>query len=795
MTNQTKFPNCLGGSPSGVRISRMCTLVLTGVIIVLCTAAVLAQDTPQAANSAKKVKEKKTDAQPAEKISNGYIVHQSIEVGGRYTTTGGSSAMWDTLVNQGSGGRVLGQSLEMHSVNPSKTPSFDHLTSSSTGYGGDPFDATYLKVSKGRFYDFAGSFRRDRQYFDYNLLDNSLLSTSTAATPALVSEPDSLHIFNTMRRNTDAQLTLFPLSRVSIRAGLNHGIHQGPTYSTLHYAGDVQLLDNFRNSNDTIVVGGDWKLAKHTTVSYDQFLVNYKGDTGFQLAGVNGVPVLNGNGVYPIKGGNGLEVSLGIDTLATTTCGSGANKTTEVFNGLANPFCSGTISATSTSPIRTRFPTEQLRFSSRYWERVTFNGRLLYSGDTSRVNNFNQTFNGWNSRTSYRQEIQTGGLINGQLASNKRANSNGDLGMVADLSKFLSASDQFNIWNMRTSGNSVMNTETWTGRAGTSLLTPLNTITPVTTSATDTAFLNQKISSNTLMATASITTHFKLSGGWRFKIREITDPDDDLKWHENWLLLGAAVQPSRMVRLNVNFDSMNSRSADSATTPGNTYTREAPDTLYHFRARATVNPAKWLSLAGTINDYQAKNDDPLVNHSEHSRDYSFAASVNPVDQFGLDLNYAYDDVFSQTDICYAFTPNPQAPLPPGAANAGTCTAANSPGAGDPSFYLGKGSYDAPVNFFSGAVRYSPHRLIHLFGGVRLNYTNGTAEFLNPLMVPGALQSHYLTPFADVEYKIAAQWAWHGNFTRTKYSEMGPGGSLAPRDTSGNVTTLGVKYAF
>ena len=83
--------------------------------------------------------------------------------------------MWATMVNQGTGMRVLSHSLEMHSLNPSKTPFFNTLTSSSFGYGGDPYDVSYLNLSKGRIYDFAGSFRRDRNYFDYNLLANSLL--------------------------------------------------------------------------------------------------------------------------------------------------------------------------------------------------------------------------------------------------------------------------------------------------------------------------------------------------------------------------------------------------------------------------------------------------------------------------------------------------------------------------------------------------------------------------------------------------------------------------------------------
>jgi hypothetical protein len=782
-------------------VSRIWILSLAATLAAGASVACLGQAQPDAPKPAKTVKEKKPAAKPEGKMAGNYAVHQSLEMGGRLTNISGSDAMWATLVNMGTGARLIGQSLEMHSTDTSKTKFLDNLNSSSFGYGGDPYDVTRLKFNKGRIYDFNGSFRRDRNYFDYNLLDNSLLSTSTAATPALVQEPDSLHIFNTVRRNTDTMLTLFPLSIVSVRAGANFGVHEGPTYSTLHYAGDVQLLDMFKNSFTTYIAGADVKLAKRTRLSYDQYFVFFKGDTSFTLAGVgNAVP--NGNGVYPVKGGNGELVSLGVDTLATTTCGTGANKSAEVVNGLANPFCSGTLSATSTSPIRTHFPTEQLRFSSRYWDKVSFNGRVLYSGGISRVNNFNQTFNGWNTRTAFRQEIQTGGMLFGQLAENKRDNTNADFGIVADLSKLISVSDVFDFWNMRTTGYSVLNTQTWYA-PGSSLLTPISSITPCVpgvgacpaSPATNTAFLNQKISSNTLMGTASITSKVKVSGGWRYKTREITDDGDDLTWHENWLLLGGVVQPSRMFRINANFDMMSSKSANSNTTPSNTYTREAPNALYHLRVRATAKPANWLSFSGTVNDYSAKNDDPLVNHTEHNRDYSFGAAINPTEQFSIDLNYAYDDVYSKTDLCYAFTPNPQAPLPAGAANAGTCTVANSPDNGDPSYYLGFGNYDAPVNFFSGAVSYSPGRLFHFSGGARLNYTNGSAEQLNPLMVPGALQSHYITPFGDVEYRIAPQWTWHGNFTRTQYSELGPAGTTASRNVSGNVTTLSVRYAF
>ena len=57
-------------------------------------------------------------------------------------------------------------------------------------------------------------FRRDRQYFDYDLLANPLIPpASTPFVPVL----DSPHLYNTVRRMTDLGITLAPLSRVSAR--------------------------------------------------------------------------------------------------------------------------------------------------------------------------------------------------------------------------------------------------------------------------------------------------------------------------------------------------------------------------------------------------------------------------------------------------------------------------------------------------------------------------------------------------------------------------------------------------
>ena len=796
MRNQTRSSRCLGGSPAGASISRLCTLTLVAAMASGTAILGFAQATPDAAKPAKQVTEKPAPAAPAPKVIGGYEVHQAIELGGRITANkSGSDAMWATMVNQSTGMRVLSHSLEMHSLDPSKTPFFNTLTSSSFGYGGDPNDVSYLNLSKGRIYDFAGSFRRDRNYFDYNLLANSLLSTATPATPALVPEPDSLHLFNTVRRNTDTLLTVLPLSRISFRAGFNHGTHEGPTFSTLHGGGDVQLSQWFRNALDTYTGGVDVKLAKRTTLSYDQFYAFYKGDTFFQLAPT------------PFKLSDGTPVSLGVDVLTgpTVTCGTGANKTENVVNGIANPFCSGTTTESETAPTRTSFPTEQLRFASRYWDAVSMNGRLTYSGATANVNSFNETFVGdgrassppFPSGSVLREEIETGAGPNGQFAHNKRINVNADYGIEAELNKYVSVTDGFTFWDFRIpSQSNYSETEIGGPSATTSMLTPLTASNQLTftTPGTFSDFLGQKNTGNTVMGIVTVTPEVKISGGWRFNDRTITfNGDPTFDWHQNWLLLGGVVQPSHAFRLNVNYDTMHSKSANAATT-SNTYTREAPDMIIHLRLRMTVIPAKWINFAVTGNDYSAKNDDPLVNHLEHNHDFSFAAQIIPTQTLSLDFNYAHDDVFSTTDLCYVYVATATAPLPPGATNAGTCVpSANNPGATS-NLYLGSGYYDAPETYFSGALSYTPAKYFRFNGGASLNSQSGQAEQLNPLMVPGALNSKVVTPFTDLLVNIAPQWAWHGNWIHHSYTEAG-GPGPAPRNFHGDVITLGVQYAF
>ena len=788
MTNQTHSRNSLNGSQAGM-VSRVRTLIVTAVLgggIVFAAYAqepTAPQTAPQPATEQKPAP--KAAPKPAEnpdgKTMGGYQVHSMVDLGGRFAEKEGSRAMWATMVNQTTGARVLGQEVRMHTVDPHKTPFFDTLSSSSFGYGGDPYDATYLNFSKGKWYDFASSFRRSRQYFDYNLLVNSLLGPNQ-----LVPQPNSLHLFNTVRRSTDTLLTILPVSRVNFRVGYNHGTHEGPSWSTIHQGGDVIEDQWFRNAVDTWVAGVDYKPIKDTTVSYDQFFVFYKGDTNYRLA----PPQF----VLP----NGEPVTVGVNLLTTSKCGTSgtANNTLAVINGVVNPFCSGTTVENQTAPTRTSFPTEQVRFAAKISDHVVSNGRFLYSGGNSRVNHFQQQFIGFNSRTLYREIVDTGALPSGHLANNKRINVNGDFSIRAQISSVVELSDVVDYWDVRIPGQTAWNEFALKGVAtqkgppvvyGTSMLTPLTdpSLTPSTTFNTDAHYLAHKNTGNTVLGTFTVTPQVKLTGGWRFNDREIkVDDDPNMTWHQNWLLVGGVFQPSSMFRLNLNYDLMHSNSSNSTTTPSDTYTREAPNRINDFRARAQVKPAAWISVAAAGVLYYAENNDPNVNHTEHNNDISFNVHVAPRERMTLDLDYAHDSVYSRTDLCYQANP-----LPPSGLPGGYCTNSASGNVN-----LGNGLYEAPMTFFNGMFNYAGAKYVSFDVGGRVNHVNGQAEMLNPYMVPGALDSTYWYPYANLIIHIAPQWSWHGDWNRPDYAEAGPAGP-APRNFNGNVFTLGVKYAF
>jgi hypothetical protein len=538
----------------------------------------------------------------------------------------------------------------------------------------------------------------------------------------------------------------------------------------------------------------------------------------------------------------------------------------EIVNGVLSAYCKASVVDSQSMPFRSIFPTSQLRFSSRYFDKFAMNGRAAYSAGRSQVVNYNFTQIGYDiTRPSYNSTTKTwsnptgpdvvGGIMtpSGTVSSNPNVYSNSprtyinaDMGAVAELTKRLSISDTLSYASIQTSGTTGFQTTLYkladpqTNLATEpSMFTAINAagVVPTTTvSGTSSApsqaaglpwWLNQTTASNTLLGSFIASPKIKVSAGYRFKTRKLNYltnsgfvPTTDMVWHQNDGLFGAVIEPSRVLKLNVNYDVMTSGSANTHTA-SNTFTRSQPDASQRLKVRGVLKPNKAINFFATANVYTAKNDDPFVNGKQHSQDYSFATSIMPMEGLSFDLNYSYDEVYSVTDSCYgwayatttATTPPDGFSTPPyGGTISATCSNVNSSKQGSAptstlatsSFYYFNNYYKAPSSFFMGAINYSPVKVFHFSGGVRMNAMHGTADLLNPIQTPGTLDSRTLMPFADAEFKVAQQWAWHGNYSYNGYGEQGianavvngvTSNGLPSRNNHGNVLTLGVKYAF
>ena len=142
------------------------------------------------------------------------------------------------------------------------------------------------------------------------------------------------------------------------------------------------LTQWWSNITNSYRAGIDFKLTQQTVLSYDQFYTYYKGDSNWQLTGLN----------YQLA--DGTPVSLGIDifTTAANTClVAGTTNTVKAA-------CNGFLGYSRSLPTRTSFPTEQFRFVSLIPNHLSMNGRFVYSGGTGSAVHYSEIFNGLSTR-------------------------------------------------------------------------------------------------------------------------------------------------------------------------------------------------------------------------------------------------------------------------------------------------------------------------------------------------------------------------------------------------------------
>jgi hypothetical protein len=707
---------------------------------------------------------------PTEMVQDGYTIHQTADLGGHIANINGSGAMYDTLVNIHSGPRVLGETFEMRAVQDSKHSIFDTLSAFSGGFGGDPNDVASLRFSKGKSYDFQGLFRRDRQYFDYNLLGNPLVPAGLTTTngytfPQLLDSP---HMFNTVRRMTDLNLTVLPLSKISFRAGYSQNVAQGPTLSSVHEGTEGLLLQSWRNSTDTFVFGADWKPLPQTKLTYQETLSHYKGDTSFQLAPSS----LN------LRLSNGTPVSLGYDNVTipanssgTGPCGTNGpilNNTTSPPT--ANPCDSGFLQYTRSQPMRTLFPTEEFRFQSSSIKNIHMNGHLSYTDANTHMPNYNEYFNGL-GRSGLRIQTITG---NSWAA---RFNVSADYGVVWQVTNKISLSDQYDFSYFRQPGVNYLTTVSQSTTTALSSMLNTPTVTATTPNVLSTTYLGQKTESNTLTAAWEVSPRASVSLGYRHRARTINATlagatPYSLPIHEDGGTLGVDLRPTSQWKINGSVEAIY---ADNA------YIQLNPRATQHYRIRTSYKPKDWATVSAAFNDLERRDNVSLVNHLDHSRSFTVGTTLAPNEHYGLDLNYGYTDVYSQTTECYYATGTGSL-VPPGT-GCGSNTLLSS-------FY-----YDSPTEYGAFSIMLAPIKAVRSNIGYRISGVNGNTVYDNPQQVPGALQSQYMSPYMNIAWTVHPGWVWKGDWNYYGYGEDGAIGPTSPRAFHSNVVTIAMHYEF
>lgn len=705
--------------------------------------------------------------EPKEKIADGYSIHQSVELGGRIVDTSGSGEMYNTLVDLRSGPRVLSESLDMHAVAGSTHRFFDTLSMSNSGYGGDPNDVTTLRISNGKLFNFQGLFRRDHEYFDYNLFDNPLVPagvTSNGYTfPQVLTSP---HVFSTVRRMTDVGLTLFPISKISFRAGYSQNVDQGPNQSSQHNGAEGLFTQDWRNSTDTWLAAVDWKPVAKTMLTFEETVVHYKGDTTWQLAGAN------------LQLSNGEPVSLGFDNVVPPNCGDGNPPivTSATAPPTANPTCSGYLQYYRAAPTRTLFPTEEFRFQSSTIKNIEMNGDVRYTGGKMDLPGYVETFTGLDNMG--KQIIADTGFANA-----KRIDVSADFGILWQVSEKVSLSEQFDFSNFREPAVSNISEVDFLGA---SMLDPLGPAQPPAVTLAPTFFGMKTLTSTTTVgwdASSKIT----VSLGYKYQ-------DRDIRWvmplstdalangtaytfpvPENGGILSVVLRPIRQWTIN---GSIEASFAEAA------YTQISPRALMHYRIHTRYKPREWATISGTFSDLERRDNILLVNHLDHSRNFALSATLMPNERYGLDLSYGYSDIFSQTTLCFASTPAPTGPGA-GAAPADCGTNTN----------LGTGYYDAPTEYGLVGVILAPVKRLRANLGYSISSVNGSTEFLNPLEVAGSLQSKYQTPYVNVTFTLYDGMSLKAYWNHYQYDEPGLSGPTLPRNFGSEVYTLAVSYEF
>jgi hypothetical protein len=747
-----------------------------------------------------------------ETTAGNYDIRQSTELGYRFTTQTGNRSVFDTIVNEHTGLRLLDESLDVHSLNNAGLL-FDSFSLSAFGLGGEPASVVRLRASRNKLYNFNANFRRDHNFWDYNLLANPLNPPSSVPFVPILNSP---HRFEVVRRMSDYNLTLLPQSRVRLRLGYARNLSQGPSFTGFHaddIGGEETLLfQPWRQTQDSYQLGLDARVLPRTSISYDQFFQYTRGDNSqlgrnfnFQL--VNGVPV---------------DLGLVFNTQLFIPCDS-LSINTRTAPPTAAATCNGFLGYSRFAPSRTSSPTEQLGFQSNYFKKLEMSGRLMYSTSTDKAPTIAELFDGFMAGSRLRQYDFAG------AGRSRRVTVAADFGLTWQLSDRVRLTDSFRFHDLRLPGfgNSLQNSF-----FAVSMLIAPNVFNPalcpppftapacpqhsfgsgadVTNQASST-FLGQEYKTNLLQLEYDVTRRLRLRLGYRYRNRLITQRGLTLEQliffpprANRDVCLALALQPNGTCVANlqstitqdteINEHSLiagaNSRffKGDIFRVNGdvelfwadNFFTRLNPRQSQRYRARASFQPAPWANLSLAVNIMERRNHSAGIGFTGRDRNFSFNTLLAKNDWLGLDLSYDFTRVFSRVNICFVSTT--AAPSTP------VCDT-------DPVLLQTISFYDTRTHFGRAALMWRPVPRLTTHLGASATSAGGDTLFLNPLMPTGPLRSLYLWPSADLALALRKGLEWRLAWGDYDYNEHSAAGPTLPRDFRAQTGTAALRYSF
>ena len=803
---------------------QMC--VSLGVLFLVLSVSAEAQSAPQSAEGVD---------------SGNYNIRQTVEFGYRHTDVSGNLANYDTFVNLNSGVRLFEQSLDVRSLNHAGLL-FDNLSIHSFGYGGDPNDVTRLRIGKNKWYDFTGSFRRDKYPWNYNLFANPLNPVSSVPTLPIAN---SLHALYLVRRMSDFNVTLLPQSRVRFRLGYTRNIQEGPSYTTFGgatlldpptgFGTQTQLFQNWKTSLNAYHIGVDFQVLPKTSIHYDQFLQYFKQDTSFADRNLN----------FQLP--NGVPVDLGVvfDTVNSFPCPS------PVVNAgttppTADPSCNGYLSLTRVGRPRSSLPSEQFSFQSESIKNISMAGRAAYSSGEQNSRDLNETFTGSNVST-----LQVGTNATGPSHA-KRVVANADWAATWSVTSKFRVVDSFTydrfqipgFWNLTTVSlfaqgpliNGAPSLGQPPGRFDAADCPPPfsaptcpqhnDTSGADLTNGTWIRYLAQKYKSNTFQLEYDFTNRLGARLGYRYGNRTVTSQDTLVLANEVFFPGGAGGTPANVFNAargdcadptgctqqpdgSLVFSGLTGDTAHAVDAnitshsmlsglwarPTNTFrlsfdmdlfwadssfVRPDPRQQQHYRFQASYAPATWISLDASFDIREHRNNIALVNDKEHDRGYSVTAVLTPNDRFSFDLGYTYSNIYFQLIECWSYGAAGGPPPPPGAITTGCPVPVDLQG-GDVTAFGGLATYSSKTHFAYGDVLWKPIKRLTLKVGYAGSFANGNTLFLNPNAPMGPLRYAYQKPYAGFAFDLGRGLTYKTTWTYFGYnprSLANPGG-LAP----------------